>query len=95
MVVDGRLQGYLYLSISLVPTSPGQVLAIRERVHFLQDVFVRELNRGSILKADDPKVVDVEATKARLMTRVREVLPANAVSDMKFDQIVFAPLKPE
>src|SRR5688500_8629139 len=64
MAVDGRLQGYAYMSIALIPTSPGQVLAIREKVHFLQDAFVRELNRGSILKPDDPKSVDVEATKA-------------------------------
>ena len=95
MVVDGRLNGYAYMTISLIPTSPGQVLAIREKVHFLQDAFIRELNRGSIVKTDDPANVDVEATKQRLMTRIHEVLPANTVEDLKFDQIVLAPLKPE
>jgi hypothetical protein len=95
MVVEGRLQGYAYMTISLIPTSPGQILAIREKVHFIQDAFVRELNRGSIQKTDDPKAVDMEATKARLLARVQEVVPANSVKDLSIDQIVFAPLKPE
>jgi hypothetical protein len=95
MVVDGRLQGYAFMTISLVPASPGQVLVIREKMHFLQDAFVRELNRGPILMADDPHSVDTDTVKLRLMARVREVLPANSVEDLKFDQVVFAPLMPE
>jgi hypothetical protein len=95
MVVDGRLQGYAYLTLSLVPASQGQVLPIREKVHFLQDAMIRELNRGPISKPEEPTAVDVEAVKERLMARVHEILPAQAVTDLKFDRIDFAPLKPQ
>jgi hypothetical protein len=93
MIVDARLESYAYLTIALTPARADKVLVIREKVPFLQDAFLRELNKGSIVKAGDPKSVDVEAVKARLIARVKQVLPEGTISDLKLEQIVVAPLE--
>ena len=92
MVVDQRLQSYAYITVALTPTGSDKVLAIREKVPFLRDAFLRELNKGTIVKADDPKSVDSAAVKTRLMARVKAVLPEGTVADLKLEQIVMAPL---
>ena len=95
MVVSGRLQGYAYITIALTPVSREIALTIREKQPFLQDAFLREVNKGSIVKPDDAKVVDTVATKTRLMGRLNQILPPNSVSDLKFQSIVYAAVKPE
>jgi hypothetical protein len=64
------------------------MLAIREKMPFLRDAFLREVNKASIVKADDLKVVDTVALKARLLLRVDQIFPKGTVSDLKFQQIV-------
>jgi hypothetical protein len=91
MVVQNHLSGYAYITIVLAPAARDKVLAIREKVPFLQDVFLREVNKGSILKAGDPKTVDEAALKTRLTARMNQVLPAGMVMELKLQQIVLAP----
>jgi hypothetical protein len=69
------------------------VLTIREKVPFLQDAFLRELNGAPIVKADDPKSVDEAALKARLLARVNQILPPGTVAELKFEPIVVAPVQ--
>jgi hypothetical protein len=95
MVVDGRLQGYAHLTITIQPRGMDKVLTVREKVPFLQDAFLRELNQGSIVKADDHTAVDTEAVTARLMARLNRVLPAGTVSGLRFDKVVLVPVKQE
>ena len=93
MIVDSRTENYAYVTIALKPASPAGVLTIREKVPFLQDAFLRELNGATIVKADDPKSVDETALKARLLARVNQILPAGTVAELKFEPIVVAPVK--
>jgi flagellar basal body-associated protein FliL len=93
MVVDGRLQGYAYLTIALKPRSRDRLLAIREKVPFLQDAFLRELNRGSFAKADDAAAFDTEAAKARLLASANSVLPAGTVVEVQFETVVMQSLR--
>jgi hypothetical protein len=95
MVVQGRLRGYAYLTIALTPAARDKVLLLREKVPFIQDAILREVNKGSIAKADDPGAVDIEATKARILARLGKVLPAGTVSDLAFEKVVMAPVQPE
>lgn len=95
MVVGGDLRGYAYFTISLVPASRDKILLIREKVPFIQDSFLRELNRGSIMMAADPASVDTEAVKSRLMARVAQVLPSATVADLHILQVVLAPFRPQ
>jgi len=93
MIVDSRTETYAYVTIALKPATPAGVLTIREKVPFLQDAFLRELNGPSIVRADDPKSVDETALKARLLGRVNQILPAGTVAELKFEPIVVAPVK--
>src|SRR5262245_51466664 len=70
MIFDNRLETYAYITIVLKPAAPAGILAIREKVPFLQDAFLREMNGASIVKADDPKMVDEAAIKPRLIARM-------------------------
>jgi len=92
MVVDSRLENYAYITIVLEPATPAGVLAIREKVPFLQDAFLRELNGATIVKANDPKAVDEAGLKTRLMGRVNQILPAGTVAELKLQPIVVAPV---
>jgi hypothetical protein len=93
MAVDSRLENYAYITIVLKPATPAGVLTIREKVPFLQDAFLRELNGAPIVKADDPSAVDEAALKPRLLARVNQILPPGTVAELKFEPIVVAPVQ--
>jgi flagellar basal body-associated protein FliL len=95
IVIDNRLDSYAYITIALTPASGDKVFTIREKVPFLRDGFLREVNKTSIGKADDPKTVDQSALKARLLGRMNQILPKGTVSDLKFEQIVLTPIQPQ
>jgi hypothetical protein len=95
MTMNGRLEGYAYITISLAPVDRGKVLAIRDKLAFLQDAFLRELNKGTILKADDPKALDTGAIKPRLIARMNQILPPDTVAELKFEQVVIALTNPD
>jgi flagellar basal body-associated protein FliL len=91
MVVQNRLAGYAYITITLAPNGRDKVNTIREKMPFLRDAFLREVNKVSILKADDPKTVDSEGVKTRLTARMNQILPTGTVMELKVQQIVLAP----
>lgn len=92
MVVENRLESYAYIVISLMPGTRDQVLPIREKMAFLRDAFLREVNKASIVKAGDPKAVDAAALKERLTARMNEILPKGMVSELKFEEITVSPV---
>jgi hypothetical protein len=93
LIVDDRLENYAYITVALTPAAPAGVLLIREKVPFLQDAFLRELNGPSIVKSGDPASVDEEALKARLILRINQILPAGTVAELRFQPIVIAPVQ--
>jgi flagellar basal body-associated protein FliL len=95
MVVANRLESYAYITIALAPASRDKVFAIRVKMPFLQDAFLRELNKASIVRSDDPKTVDTAALKARLIVQLNRILPPGTVADLKFEQIVLTPIQPQ
>jgi len=93
MVIAQRLESYAYITVSLTPANLNQTFLIREKIPFLRDAFLRELNKGTIVKGDDPKAIDVAAVKERLETRMKQILPAGSVTALKLAPIVVAPLQ--
>jgi hypothetical protein len=93
MVAEARLENYAYITIVLKPAAPAGVLTIREKVPFLQDAFLRELNAAPIVKTGDPKAVDEAVVKARLISRLNQILPAGTVAELNFEPIVVAPVR--
>ena len=54
MSKDGKLLGYAYISSKLVASSQRAALEIRDKIVFIQDAFVRDVNAASIATAADP-----------------------------------------
>jgi flagellar basal body-associated protein FliL len=94
MIVANRLESYAYITIALAPAARDKVFAIRDKVPFLRDAILREVNKASIVKSDDPNTVDAAALKARLMVQINRILPPGTVADLKFEQIVLTPVQP-
>jgi flagellar basal body-associated protein FliL len=95
MLKDNRLEQYAYITVALTPANREKMLAIREKMPFLRDAFLREVNKANIVKADDPNSVDTVALKARLLVRVNQILPKGSVSDLKFQSIQMTPIQPQ
>jgi len=95
MVIQQRLESYAYITVLLSPAGADKTLIIREKVPFLRDAFLRELNKGGIVKADDPKAIDTAAVKARLLARMNQILAPGTVSELKLEPIQYAAIQPQ
>ena len=95
MLKGNRLEQYAYITVALTPANRERMLAIREKMPFLRDAFLREVNKANIVKADDSNSVDTVALKARLLVRVNQILPKGSVSDLKFQSIQMTPIQPQ
>jgi hypothetical protein len=98
MSKDGQLLGYAYISSKLVASSQRAALEIRDKIAFIQDAFVRDVNAAPIATAADPTVADTKLLAARLVADARKVVGTPKVSRVVFGDgdkdpgIVFSPL---
>jgi hypothetical protein len=91
---DGKLSGYAYISTRLTAASTAGALDVRDKIAFVQDAFVRDVNGASIAKASDPVAVDNPALEARLLADARRVLGSGKVAAITIVQLQVAPLHP-
>ncbi len=91
---DGKLGGYAYISSRLTATSDTFALAVRNKLAFIQDAFVRDVNGAGVGKAGDGSAVDQPALEARLLADARRVMGAGAVASIALVQVQIAPLHP-
>src|SRR5205814_10519080 len=64
---DGKLSGYAYMSTRLTASTEANALVVRDKLPFIQDAMVRDVNTAGIAVADDPEKVDVPAVESRLL----------------------------
>jgi hypothetical protein len=93
MVIEERLVAYAYISSKVVAASPSAAILIRDRLAFIQDAYVRDVNGMPIAKADDPKTVDMPGLTARLLADARRIVGQDKVSSVEIIRVQFAPLK--
>jgi flagellar basal body-associated protein FliL len=67
VVVNGALERYVFLSLTLELTSDEHKNMILEKIPYLQDAYLREVHRASVAKDNDPNLLDEEGLKDRLM----------------------------
>ena len=94
MSVDGKLQGYAYISSKMVCSSGDAAILVRQKLAFIQDSFVRDVNSRPIAQSADPKAVDKPLLAARLTADAKGIVGDNKVVTMMFVDIKFNPLKP-
>jgi hypothetical protein len=76
---DGKLLGYAYISARLTAASESNTLTVREKMPFIQDALVRDVNATSVTTAADPQRVDLPAVEARLLADARRIVGAPKV----------------
>jgi hypothetical protein len=91
---DGKLAGYAYLSTRLTATSEANSLAVRDKLAFIQDAMVRDVNSAAITTADDLEKVDVPAVEKRLLTDATKVMGAGRVKLITICSVHISPLHP-
>jgi hypothetical protein len=91
---EGKLSGYAYLTTRLTATSEGVVTQVREKLAFIQDVMVRDVNSAGIATADDLEKVDVPAVEKRLLADAVKVMGAGKVKVITVCSVNIAPLHP-
>jgi hypothetical protein len=70
----GKLIGYAYVTSRLTAATEAFVVPVRDKLPFIQDAFVRDVNAKGIATAADPQAVDVPALEARLLADVVKVM---------------------
>jgi len=95
MSINGKLQGYSYITSKLVASTPSASVEIRDKLAFIQDAFVRDVNAAPTGKATDPLDVDTAALAARLVGDARRIVGSSKVVTISFTQIKFSPLHPK
>jgi len=94
MSVDGKLQGYAYITSKMVCSSGDAAILVRQKLAFIQDSFVRDVNGKPIGQSADPKAVDKVGLNARLTADAKSIVGDNKVVAMFFVDIKFNPLRP-
>jgi hypothetical protein len=91
---DGKLFGYAYISSRLTANSDVSANQVRDKIAFIQDVFVRDVNAKEIAASGDPLTVDNAALQARLLADARKVVGAGKLVSIAITQVQIAPLHP-
>ena len=91
---DGKLSGYAYIATRVTAVSESFAIGIRDKLAFIQDAFVRDVNGAGVSKADDPAAVDQVALIARLTNDAKKVMGPGKVASVSIVQIQVAPLHP-
>lgn len=94
MSQDGRLLGYAFITSKLVCASSDACIAIREKLAFIQDANVRDVNAQPVGLATDPTAVDRDLLNARLTAAAKRIVGDNKVKNMAFLQVQYTPLHP-
>jgi hypothetical protein len=91
---DGKLTGYAYISTRLTALTDVFALAVRDKVPFIQDIMVRDVNSTSVATQADPDQVDVPGLEARLLVDARKIMGAGKVKLITVCTVQIADLHP-
>lgn len=91
---DGKLTGYAYVQSRLTAATPSDALNVRDKIAFVLDAFVRDVNAAPVALASDPAQVDQPGLDARMLADARRIMGAGRVKSIAITQVQIAPLHP-
>ena len=91
---DGKLAGYAYISSRITANSDTSANDVRDKIAFIQDAFVRDVNGPPISKPDDLAKVDMPGLQSRLLADTRKIM-GGKVTALAIMQVQIAPLHPQ
>jgi len=92
---NGKLLGYAYISPRLTVMTEALVTPVREKVPFMQDAFVRDVNLNGVAKADNPQAVDIKGVESRLLANAIKVMGPGKVKTITICTVQIAELHPK
>jgi hypothetical protein len=92
---EGKLVGYAYVSARIQATSMAAVGDIREKIPFIQDAFVRDVNGKAINTPEAPEEVSKPALIARLMAIAKRIVGPGKIQSYTITQMQIASAKPK
>jgi hypothetical protein len=92
VVIDGELFANAYVSSQIVATSPAATIVVRDKLPFIQDAYVRDVNATPIGKVSDPATVDVPTLTARLLADTRRVVGPGLIDSIQIVRVQMSPL---
>ena len=91
----GKLIGYAYITSRLTTASEAFVVPVRDKLPFIQDAFVRDVNARGVAKPADPQAVDVVALEARLLANAVKVMGPGKIKQITVCTVNVAELHPQ
>ena len=93
VIVDGGLYANAYVSSKIVAVSPAATIVVRDKLPFIQDAYVRDVNAAPIGKASNAHVVDLPALTARLLSDARRIVGPNIIDSVEIMRVQMSPLR--
>jgi hypothetical protein len=94
LTVDGKLVAYAYISSRIVASSPSTAIDVRDRLPFIQDAYVRDVNAVQVGDGNDPPNIDRKVLGDRLLADAKRMVGDRKVSAIEIVQIQISTLRP-
>jgi hypothetical protein len=94
LVVDGKLVANAYVSSRLIASSLTAAIDIRDKMPFIQDAFVRDVNAVPIGEKSAPATIDQPALQSRLLADACRVVGSSKIAGLKIIRIQTVELRP-
>ncbi len=91
---DGKLTGYAYISSRLTANSEAIVTIVREKLPYIQDLMVRDVNAAGVAVPEDPEKVNIAGVEARLLADAVKVMGTGKIRQVMICTVQVAPLHP-
>ena len=91
---EGKLTGYAYIATRLTAKSDTFALAVRDKLPFIQDMMLRDVNGAAVTTAQDPQSVDVPRLESRLLGDAQKIMGADKVKLITVCTVHISELRP-
>jgi hypothetical protein len=91
---NGKLIGYAYINPRLTVVSESFVTPVRDKVPFIQDAFIRDVNSKSVATEHDPQQVDIAGVESRLLANAVRIMGPGKVKMITICTVQIAELHP-
>ena len=93
---NGDLYGYAYVSSCVAATSESAFSDVGDKIPYIQDAFVRDVNAAPVATPDanGNPVVDVPGLQARLLADIRRVMGKAKIKELVITDVQVSPLHP-
>jgi hypothetical protein len=95
VTIDGKLVSYAYVMSRIIAASPSAAIDVRAKTPFIQDAYVREVNRTPISDGSDPPQIDTDRLTKRLFADAMRIVGGDKVSEVQLIKIQMSQVRPD